>query len=79
MSVPNLSPPTTRSFSSEAAGIGGILLGAAGGAAVGLLAGALAFDSLVTALLGGLGGAIAGMIVPARAAEGGWPERADEE
>jgi hypothetical protein len=55
---------------SESAVVGRILFGAAGGAAVGMLLGALAFNSLAVAIFAGLAGAIGGMVGPARAAEG---------
>ena len=43
--------------------VGEILLGAAGGCAAGLLAGAVVFQSVVVGLFGALAGAVAGMIV----------------
>ncbi|MCI0459042.1 MAG: hypothetical protein L0Z62_18960 [Gemmataceae bacterium] len=53
---------TRQRFLAEAAVVGKVVLGAAAGAAGGLVAGWFAFESLTTALLGMLGGAVAGMI-----------------
>jgi hypothetical protein len=73
MNAPKLSPAsaTTSRRPSDRAAMALIVLGGLGGAATGMLAGALAFDfSLVMALVGGLGGGLAGVLGPARAAEG---------
>ncbi len=55
---------------SEAAVVGRILLGAVGGAAVGMLVGGVVFGSLIVGVFTALAGAIGGMIGPAQAAEG---------
>ncbi len=55
---------------SEAVTVGRILLGAVGGAALGMLVGGVVFNSLIVGLFTALAGAIGGMIGPAQAAEG---------